>query len=76
MRCAVIDTQGARPSSNVHTKGLPGEWLLEDPLPEVTRKKKCIWLTATQGSKESEVCNADVLRFVHDGEIEHHALVF
>ena len=49
--------------------------MLEDALPEVTGEKECIGPTATQGGKESEMRNADVLRLVHDREVEYHILV-
>ena len=71
---AVIDAQGARAPPDVHAKGLPGEWLLEDALAEVAGEKERVGPTVPQGGKEPKMGDADVLRLVHDREVEHHLL--
>jgi len=48
---------------------------LEDALPEVAGEKESVGLASAQGGKETEVGGANILRLVHDGEVEHHFLV-
>ena len=38
--------------------------------------ERVVALAGIMGGKETEVCGADILRLVHDGEIEHHFLAF
>ena len=49
---------------------------MEDALAEVTGEEQGVGTTATEGSEESQSRNADVLRFVHDGEVERRVLGF
>jgi hypothetical protein len=39
------------------------------------RRKKSVRPTSTKGGKEPEVGEANVLRFVHDREIEHNFII-
>jgi hypothetical protein len=48
---------------------------LENALPEVTGEKESVGPTFTQGGKEPEVGGADILRLVHDREVEYHFLI-
>ena len=73
---AVIDPQSSRSPPNVDAQALPGKWLLKDALSQVAGEKETIGATATQGSKKSEMSNTDILRFVHDYEVEYNLLVF
>ena len=73
---AVIDAQGSRTPTDVHSEGLPREGLLEDALPEVAGKKQSVGSIGTQGGKEPKVGDADILRLVHHREVERHLLVF
>jgi hypothetical protein len=72
---AVINAQGARTPPYIDTQGLPREGLLEDALPEVIGEKESVWPTCPQSGKEPDMSDADVLRLVHDREVEDHILV-
>ena len=71
---AIVDAQGARAPADVDAEGLPGEGLLEDALAEVAGEKESVGSTAAQGGEEPEMGDADVLRLVHDREVEDHLL--
>ena len=73
---AVIDTQGSRTPTDVHSHGLPRKGLLKDALPEIAGKKESGGPIGTQGGKETQVGGADILRLVHNREVERHLFVF
>ena len=74
MRGSVIDTEGAGSSANIDTQRFPGEGLLKDPLAEVPGKKESVRTIRAEGSEKPQVRNADVLRLVHDREVERRML--
>ena len=60
---------------DTYAQGLPREGLLENALPKIAGEKKSVRPTSTKGGKEPEVGEANVLRFVHDREIEHNFII-
>jgi hypothetical protein len=44
-------------------------------LPKIAGEKKSVRPTSAKGGKEPEVGEANVLRFVHDREIEHNFII-
>ena len=71
---AIVDAQGARAAADVHAERLPRERLLEDALAEVAGEEQSVGPPAAQRGEEPKVGDADVLRLVHDREVEHHLL--
>ena len=76
MGSAIIDAQGARASADIDAQSLPRERLLEDALPEIAGEKERVGATSPQGGKEPDMGDADILRLVHDREIEDGLLGF
>ena len=72
---AVVDAQGARAAANVHAQRFPGEGLLEDPLAEVAGEEQGVGTIPAQGGEEPQLGDADVLRLVHDREVEGRFLL-
>src|SRR5438128_2493299 len=79
MRGAVIDSQARGAAANIDPELLPREWLLEDPLAEVTGEEESVWPAAAKRCDKTQLRNADVLRFVDDDVVEdrtRHRLQF
>jgi hypothetical protein len=49
---------------------------LEDALPEVASEKESVWTPSSQGGEEPDMGDADILRLVHDSEVEDQVLIF
>src|SRR5439155_23339518 len=74
VRGSVIDAEGAGSSANIDPQRFPGEGLLKDPLAEVPSKKESVRTIRAEGSEEPQVRNAEVLRLIHDREVERRML--
>ena len=73
VRGAIVDAQSARAAANIDAERLPRERLLEDALAEVAGKEQRIGTAAAQRGQEPQVGDADILRLVHDREVEDDA---
>src|SRR4029077_10546991 len=58
--------QRLRTTSNIHSKRLPREWLLEDALAEIPGEKQSVRPIAAKRSEKPQLSDADVLRLVHN----------
>src|SRR5579883_1334752 len=70
VRGPVVDTQGEGSPAHVEAERLPGERLLENALAEIAGKEEAFRPAAGQRGEEPRFGDAEVLRFVDDGEIE------
>ena len=74
VRRAVVDAQGARAAADVHAERLPRERLLEDALAEVAGEEQRVGPSAAERGEEAQLRDAEVLRLVHDREVEGRRL--
>ena len=75
VRRPVADPERPRPAADVDAERLPRERLLEDPLSEVAREEERVGPATRERREEAHVRDAQVLRFVDDGEVERTLVV-
>jgi hypothetical protein len=71
VRRAVINAQSVGTAANIDAERFPGEGLLEYPLAEIAGQEHPVGSRCSNSSQEAQLGNADILRLIDDGEIEH-----
>src|SRR5262249_17755972 len=76
MGSTIVDTQGARPTSDINAERLPREWLLEDALAEIASEEQGIRSQIFESGEKPNMSDTNILCLVHHREIEDHLLGF
>ena len=67
---AVVDLKSGGAATHINAQGLPGEWLLEDALAKIAGEEEGVAAVGGESGEEAELGDIEVLRFIHDYEIE------
>ena len=62
---AVVDAQGPRPPPNIDAQGFPGKRLLKNPLTKVSGEEKSVGPPPSQGRKQPQLGDIDILGLIH-----------
>src|SRR5262245_17491296 len=69
MRRPIIHAERLGASPHIHAKCFPGEWLLENALAKIPGEKQRVGSAVGKCREETELGDADVLRFVDYGRV-------
>jgi len=75
MRGSVIDAQRERSAAQIDAHGLPGEGLLENPLPQIAGEEEPVRPAPRQSRDQACLGNTQVLAFVDHHVVERPSLV-